>query len=439
MSKILLVTVGGSPQPILTAIETLQPDRTIFFCSDGAKGSKNMVVGEGKPCKILQNNQIIAEYPNIPTHLGLTNFQPDTDLVLTQNPDDLSECYQLASNAIATIRQTFPNSQIVADYTGGTKTMSIALAMAIIDSEGNLYVTTNTNRENLIRVERGEATERVRTVAIAVERKIGQSLPLLLGQYNYTGAIAELKSLLQLELPSESRQKVRTLKDCCTGFDAWDRFNHQEALQLLQPYMNLPKIQPLGMFLKRIIVSRAAIDEQFSTDITVKCHGYEIVEDLLLNADRRAAQERYDDAVGRLYRALELLAQIRLSTYNIKTGDVGIQQLPESLQAKYADLTSRSQDGKIQLALNKSYGLLSELPNEPLSPIYQQQANQIQNALQIRNYSLFAHGFKPIMKADYQAFSAVVVNFIKSSITALISPKAKFPSSIQFPQDLHDI
>lgn len=159
---------------------------------------------------------------------------------------------------------------------------------------------------------------------------------------------------------------------------------------------------------------------------------------MLLNADRRAAQERYDDAVGRLYRALELLSQIRLSTYNLKTGDIDIQQLPKSLQAKYAAPVLRSKDGKIQLALNKSYGLLSELPNEPLSPIYQQQANQIQNALQIRNYSLFAHRFKPIMKADYQACSTVVVDFIKSSIAALISPKSKFRST-QFPQDLHHI
>lgn len=79
---------------------------------------------------------------------------------------------------------------------------------------------------------------------------------------------------------------------------------------------------------------------------------------------------------------------------------------------------------------------MSELPNEPLSAIYQQQANKIQNALQVRNYSLFAHGFKLIMKADYQAFSAVIGNFIKSSIATLMPPKAKFPSS-QFPKDLH--
>ena len=143
-----------------------------------------------------------------------------------------------------------------------------------------------------------------------VKRKIEQFLPPLLKQYNYTGAITELKSPLQLELSAESRTQVRKINDYCHSFDDWDRFNHKEALQLIQPYMNQPKIRSLGMFLKRIISSRAEIDEQFSSTGNVKClcHGYEIVEDLLLNAERHANQQRYDDAVGRLYRALELLA-----------------------------------------------------------------------------------------------------------------------------------
>ena len=44
MPKILLITVGGSHQPIVTAIRDLQPDRVIFLCSDGAKGSKSQVM-----------------------------------------------------------------------------------------------------------------------------------------------------------------------------------------------------------------------------------------------------------------------------------------------------------------------------------------------------------------------------------------------------------
>lgn len=93
--------------------------------------------------------------------------------------------------------------------------MSVALAMAVIDYDNFLFVTT-AKRKNLIRVERAEATERDRTAEISVDRKIDQFLPLLLRQYNYSGAIAELKNLLQSsELPVKSSRRIRLLKDCC--------------------------------------------------------------------------------------------------------------------------------------------------------------------------------------------------------------------------------
>ena len=41
-------------------------------------------------------------------------------------------------------------------------------------------------------------------------------------------------------------------------------------------------------------------------------HGLEAVEDLLRNAERRASQQRYDHAVGRFYRAMELTEQLLL-------------------------------------------------------------------------------------------------------------------------------
>lgn len=435
MPKILLVTVGGSPQPILTAIDTLQPDRVIFLCSDGAKGSQTQVIGKGTPCEIRQGAEVVKNLPNIPTQAGLRNFQPDSDLVLVSNPDDLSDCYHLASTKIRTLRQQSPDSQLIADYTGGTKTMSVALAMAALDYDITLYLTTGTTRENLVRVERGEATERARTALIAIERKIEQFLPVFFQQYNYPAAIAELKNLLQsAELPTESRQRIRELKDCCAGFDAWDRFNHSEALQLLQPYMKHSEIRLLGIFLKRVMGSRAILDKEFIATNGINGHGYELVEDLLLNAERRVTQERYDDAVGRLYRALEMLAQIHLQKkHDIKTGNVNLQQLPESLREKYAAPALRSKDGKIQLALTNSYKLLSELVDDPLGKIYQEQAAKIQNALQIRNYSLFAHGFKPIAKEDYQEFSKVVVGFIQSGIAVIVSPELK-PDLFQFPR-----
>jgi len=42
MQKILLITVGGSHQPIITSIQELKPDRVVFICSDDSNGSKGV-------------------------------------------------------------------------------------------------------------------------------------------------------------------------------------------------------------------------------------------------------------------------------------------------------------------------------------------------------------------------------------------------------------
>lgn len=440
MSKVLFVTVGGSYQPIVTAIRTLEPDRVIFVCSDGSKGSQSQVIGEGTPCEVRRGNEVVERLPNIPKQVGLgERFQPDRDLILIQEPDDLSECYLKTSSGIQSVQRDLPNAQMMADYTGGTKSMSVGLAMAALDYRVTLYVTAG-NRTNIIKIDQGELTGQAIVAPLVAQRTIEQFLPIVLQQYNYPAAIAELKGLLSsMALPSETKRRVQDLYARCSGLDAWDRFEHREALELLQPQMKRPEIQPLCLFLKRVISSRGLIDidKKFDTSAGTEGHGYEIVQDLLLNAERRATQQRYDDAVGRLYRALELLAQIRLLTsYGIKTGDVDLQKLPESLQAEYEQKRSPVK-GKIQLALRSSYELLSQLPEEPLGKIYHENANKIINALETRNNSLFAHGFQPITASDYQKFTEVVVHFIQSGISAVILSKFKSKTQpLQFPKIL---
>lgn len=162
MPKILLVTVGGSFQPIITAIRSLQPDRIIFIASNGEKGSKSQVIGEGTPCEVRRGAEVIERLPNIPTQVGLGDrFQKDRDLILIQNPDDLSECYPKIRNFIRDLLAD-PTHEIMADYTGGTKTLSAALVMAAVDCGITLYITMAA-RDNLVKVERGEITQKVDT------------------------------------------------------------------------------------------------------------------------------------------------------------------------------------------------------------------------------------------------------------------------------------
>jgi hypothetical protein len=86
MPTILLVTVGGSHQPIVTAIKSLEADHTIFICSDGSRGSISQILGAGTPCEVRRGSEVVEKLPNIPIQLGLgDSFNADTDLVRLEN------------------------------------------------------------------------------------------------------------------------------------------------------------------------------------------------------------------------------------------------------------------------------------------------------------------------------------------------------------------
>jgi len=437
MTKVLFITIGGSHQPVVTSIKTQKPDRIIFICSDGAKGSKSQIIGDSKPCQVRRGAEILEELPNIPIQLELGDrFAPERDMVLIAEPDDLSECYNKISQKIYEVRQENSGYQMVADYTGGTKTMSVALATASLDNDVLLFITTSTTRPNLIKVESGERTRRAQTIGVTVTRTIDKTLPMYLESYNYGAAIAEMSNLMQTtEMSSDSSRRIAELLDQCEGFDAWDRFDHRTALLRLQPYMKLSNIQPYGLFLKKAIASRGQLEQGFDVSGGVNGHGYEVVDDLLLNANRRASQQRYDDAVGRLYRAIELLEQIRLfRNYGILTIDVDVQKLPEELQGEYAAMRSL-RSGKVQIGLFQSYELLSQLGNDPLGELFLLHREQILHSLEVRNNSLLAHGFAPVNGERYMAFYKVIGKFIQNGIAAVIPANSK-TSALQFPQSL---
>ncbi len=435
MSTILFITVGGSPAPIITAVQSLNPDRVIFICSDGPRGSVSQILGEGTPCEIRKGADVVERLPNLPTHLGFGDrFHPDSDLITLTDPDDLSEGYQKISRKLREVKQAQPDAQIYADYTGGTKTMSLSLGAVALDHGIPLYLTTSAMRENLFRVERGQATSRTFTTPVAIDRTLTQELPKFLEHYNYSGAIALLSTLLTVyELPREQRRHIQEIQDICAGFDAWDRFDHLQAWHLLA--LQMKQIQPHGLALKRVLSSRAIVEADFAPAEAIPGHGYELVEDLLLNADRRAHQQRYDDAVGRLYRALELLVQIRLKQeYDIDTGDVDVAKLPETLRERTA-AERNPRNGKIQLPLWKSYILLSEMPNDPLGQHFKAEEKRLLNAIEVRNHSLFAHGFKPISGTDYQNSGGMIQIFINTALDRMIPQKQRQPLP-QFPTQL---
>jgi len=134
---VLICTVGGSHQPILTAIRELDPAFVLFFATGqdpatGRKGSVETITGKGTPVEVVKCCEVVERLPNIPTQAGLAQDRFDVEEVPA---DDLDQAVAIMIHAIARLRARLPDAEMVADYTGGTKTMTGALVMADLEAD----------------------------------------------------------------------------------------------------------------------------------------------------------------------------------------------------------------------------------------------------------------------------------------------------------------
>ncbi len=404
MTTLLALTVGGSCAPVVTAVRDYKPDFVCFFASSGSHGSRAMVDGAGKVCNGAPS--IVVQTGLAPEHY---------EVVELADPDSLLECYGAMRAAISRLATGREGWRRIADYTGGTKTMSVALALAALEAGWELSLVTGT-RADLVKVLNGS---QMAGLINAWEVRVRQELVrarALFNAYAYASAGALLESLARMgPLSSVLQGEVRQWVALCRAFDAWDRFDHDRARLLLESYQS--RFVPQWRFLKTLVGLERAT-------------GYEPVLDLVRNAERRAARGRYDDAVARLYRALEMLAQIRLGqrTPPLNTSDLDVEALPGALRNRYEALRDL-RDGKVRIGLHQAYTLLSEL-DDPLGDVWRRQRERVLNALKKRNASILAHGSQPLGESDYQEMSQTVQAFIEEGLAAL-RVKVQAP---QFPQ-----
>jgi CRISPR-associated protein (TIGR02710 family) len=119
------------------------------------------------------------------------------------------------------------------------------------------------------------------------------------------------------------------------------------------------------------------------------------------NAERRAAQGRYDDAVARIYRLLEWSAQWLLKSHcDLDTSDLPGDRVPKNMKL------SPGPKGKIQTGLMDSWTLVGELIDGPAAEFIKSQRETLLGHLQMRNHSILAHGFTPINQEEWLRFYA---------------------------------
>jgi CRISPR-associated protein (TIGR02710 family) len=388
MTNILICTVGGSHQPIVTAINELQPEQVIFICTDkdpatGQAGSEKQITGKGNCIKANfcdENDNL----PNIPTQ---TKLETDQYQVFLIPADDLDAIYKTCLDAIQKAYIKYPKASITADYTGGTKSMSAGLVMAAMEFPKIDLQLVLGPRRDLIKVHDGQYAALVNNQHIHYQRQIAPYQQAW-ERYAYAEAQAGVNQIKPPRSQEIIGQYIR-FKDLSRAFAEWDNFNHRIAREILGIYApNLPE-----NFKTYLAISQRLNDTNPQKREAAR------LWDLYLNAQRRAAQGRYDDAVARVYRLIEWAAQwILESQCNIKTADVAVEQIPEGVHL------SQNKKGQWQAGLFNAWQLVSLKTQGAAAEFFKTQQDNLSNHLQIRNFSILAHGFEPVSAENWQAF-----------------------------------
>ncbi|MFA7165138.1 MAG: TIGR02710 family CRISPR-associated CARF protein [Desulfoplanes sp.] len=393
--KILFTTVGSSHTPVLQGVSQLQPDYTIFICSGGDSSSERMITGQGKIIKAKRNDPK-PTLPNIPTQLGLAENTYHVILIPT---DDLDAAVQRIDKEMALYQD---KGNLFADYTGGTKTMTAALVLASLDHDVQLYLVKGARTDLEGVVDGTQCCSRAIVAKIRFNREFKNNLNAW-KQFAYGSASQGLASI---NPPADSEVQDRFMmgKNLSDAFDAWDRFDHKKARQLLFAYRSKvaksysPYIQILDLLC--------------SNNDPAKMEGARIY-DLWLNAGRCAAQARYDDAVARAYRMIEWVAQWVLRTQcSVDTSDLPADFIPDDIKI------FKNHSDKYQAPLRKAWELVERKTTGPANTFIKTYGDDLLTILGIRNSSILAHGLESVTQAKWKAVNTWMEGKLLPAFTA---------------------
>ena len=156
-------------------------------------------------------------------------------IISVDDPDDLNLCYSKLVSLSTSIKKIYPEAQIIANYTGGTKTMSVAMALVgIMTEEWDLSLNKGP-RLDIIKVKGGDTPVVINKWQIFAEQWL-ESAAKILENYDYALAEAIISGLLFHTLEPSFEGRLLRVRQLCVAFDCWDKFEHEKALELLQPY-----------------------------------------------------------------------------------------------------------------------------------------------------------------------------------------------------------
>jgi CRISPR-associated protein (TIGR02710 family) len=132
--------------------------------------------------------------------------------------------------------------------------------------------------------------------------------------------------------------------------------------------------------------------------------------DIFSNAERRFEEGKIDDAVVRLYRLVEMLAQERLlNKHEIDTSNVSEEKIPQQVREAFISKYKDKKDEKIKAPQNAAFVLLEALGDD-LGKEFNKRELQFRQIQSQRNNSYLVHGFACANENTYLKFKEFILD-----------------------------
>lgn len=398
--KAMIISVGGSPGPVIFTLNGHRPQFVCFFASEQSV-DKIWEIKSGLDFKFVDRK------------------------VLVSDPQDLLECYRKSLECVERVRREgYDNGDVLVDFTGGTKPMSgTLLSVSLAEGYNFVYVGGTERDKNSLGIVKAGTEMIIRGPnpwdLYAVEQR--KKLCLFFNRYQFTACreITE-EAIEHCRAGSTEEELFKGLKYAVDGYLEWDRFEHKKSRDLLNKgYRFLDMFARLtGNEKIKSFVTGIKNNLDYLNQFARETRGYKDLSrwqilDLLGNANRRFTEGKFDDAVARIYRALEMSAQWKLcSEYDINTSNVPLEKVPKEIRDIYQRKYLKGQ--VLQLPLAASFGLLSAL-GDHIGKTFQERQEKMDKILFTRNNSILAHGVQPVGAEPYQKFFTQVMDICNIS------------------------
>lgn len=402
--KAMIINLGGTTEPVIKSISKHKPKYISIIASQDS---------------INQISSINEE---------IKNFNVKIKKFIVDDHQSIEETYCIANKAYDWVSNFVSPEEIVADFTPGTKAMSVGLVMALADKGIKFSYTggTKRNKNGLGTVESGH--EQIINIKNPFEtfqqEKINQFINFFNSQI-FTAADSILETIIN---NTNKKTFFKALREINRGYYLWDLFRYKEAIRCLRPAVveRVAEEKNFEAFSSEINKNRRFLEEISASTNKFKNYSLELFADVYANAHRRAKAGHYDDAVLRLYRLTEMIAQERLKTkFKQNSSNVYFDNLKMSIE-NMNKWKIRYKDKK-GLGLNAVYELMYDLDDELgiAFQLYKEHFKQVQDS---RNLSFLAHGIQPLDENIFQEIDNFIKElFISELNIKLIDERAVFP------------